>query len=52
MLQKINIPEALKVAGFVVMVGAAFFAPISNQVPLFMGAVAVLVGYTWGKLTA
>lgn len=51
-MSKLNKPEVLKVAGFAVMVAAAFFAPTSIQVPLFAGAVLVVVGYSWSRLTS
>ena len=49
---RLNKPEVLKVAGFAVMAGAAFFAPTGVQVPLFIGASAVVVGYLWSRLTS
>lgn len=48
-LPKFNHPELLKLAGFALMVGAAFFAPTRTQVPLFIGAVAVALGYLWSR---
>jgi len=52
MFAKVNKPELLKVAGFVLMVGAAFFAPAGTQVPFFAGACLMLVGYAWSRLTS
>jgi hypothetical protein len=51
-MKMINKPEALKVAGFVLMVGAGFFAPVLVKIPFFIGATACLVGFAWSKLTA
>jgi hypothetical protein len=51
-ISRINKPEALKVAGFVLMVGAGFFAPVGIQIPFFIGGTAVIVGCAWSRLTA
>lgn len=50
MFARINKPEALKLAGFALIVGAALFAPTMVQVAIFIGAIFVIVGYTWSRL--
>ena len=46
------IPEGLKLTGFAVVVGAAFFASGNVRIALFVGGVLLALGYLWAKLVA
>jgi len=52
MLSKLNKAELLKIAGFVVLLGAAFFAAEGVRVALFVGAILIAGGYFWTRLTS